>query len=152
MIQKFTHHPLWLFLTGVLILAASCQGQKEDKESLHIAKEFASLYFNWQYPEAMEYADSSTVQMLRFMASQVNKEDIELLKEKEESSNVVVKEILSETNDSIVVLVHAEDFFQMEAIGKPAVHYEEGDFTFLLTRKAPKSPWRVSSKPQVFSN
>lgn len=151
MIHKFTYHQLCLFLILALTLTVSCQEQSDKKESLQTARKFAELYFNWRYPEAVEYADSTCIQMLRFMVSQISDDDITLIQEKVSPATVDIKDVLFESDDSIVVLVRAKDFLQMKTIGKPAILQKEGDFTILLTKKGPKSPWKISSRPQKVS-
>ena len=145
MIYKNSYPTVALLLTMLLTFNISCKEKEDLAEVRNIAESFADLYFNWRYVEAMEYVDSSCIQKLRFVASQVTDNDLRFFLSKENAANVEVMQVVENSSDNITVTLLIENFLQKDTIGRPPVLREGQEISIQLARKDKHSPWLVTS-------
>ena len=102
-----------------------------DAKVLVRAAEFADAYFNYNFEKARKMVTPESEKWLRFAASNVTQEDVDLLNTQEESATVEAVDY-ERTNDStLVVTVAVRNFLKKDSLGKEGVIADEA--TFFLT-------------------
>lgn len=147
MLQLFSHRSISLFVSFLLLLLSSCMHNDEKDEALQVAHDFAELYFNWRYTEAMTLADSTCQKELRFLASQVNENDVRALNQREVPASVEITSIETKDGNNYTIEIHAENFLEMDAIGQDAKLVKEAFFNLKVKQVDGKKKWKVFQIP-----
>lgn len=125
--QAFLPYPVAI----ILLLFCSCSHSDDVSPWEQAVESFSVAYFNWDYPKAASYATDGSQPWLRYAASQVTQEDVELLNTKAEQATVEVMPDAEMVSDSCVVaMVMVRDFLEMDSIDRKPVLREEATFRF----------------------
>ena len=117
------------FAAVLLPLFCSCSQSDDVSPWEQAVESFSVAYFNWDYPKAASYATDGSLPWLRYAASQVTQEDVELLNAKAEQATVEVMPDVEMVSDSCVVaMVLVRNFLDMDSIDRPSVLCEEASF------------------------
>ena len=117
------------FAAVLLPLFCSCSQSDDVSPWEQAVESFSVAYFNWDYPKAASYATDGSLPWLRYAASQVTQEDVELLNAKAEQATVEVMPDVEMVSDSCVVaMVLVRNFLDMDSIDRPSVLCEEVSF------------------------
>lgn len=137
-------------LTGMVALCmlllagagSSCRQSKEDQLVEHLDS-FCTGYFNWRFQQAMPYCTDSSQQWLRYVASQVNASDIELLRAQEQGASFTMGDIrYNDQGDSAVVEISVNNLLQMDTLGKAARPVAEARYRIPLVKQ--QGQWKVT--------
>jgi len=134
---------LGLFLL-ILTAVFSCKNTHHTKTA-HIEEvtdSFATNYFNALYEQAARFATPESERYLRFAASQIGQEDIDLLNQQEEPATIEIQNVEIEDGDTTAtVSLNVMNYLCMDTIGKAGHMVENGEFKIMLVFK--NKQWRV---------
>lgn len=130
-------------LTCGISFCNGCRSHEGDEDQLREdADSFATNYFNWHFERALEFCTPNSELWLRYMASNVNQEDVDSLRGKEEDATVEIKDITYHGDgDSATVTVTVNKSLQMTSIGKPPHRVDYDTFSFPATIHEGK--WKI---------
>ena len=111
------------FLTIIcLLIFGSCTKhyQSEDEENIiSVTDQFASNYFNFKLKEAIPLCTPESEKWIRFMASNIFQEDIDVINNNTESTTHETDEV-NYVNDTLAtVKCDAYNVFKIDTIGRP---------------------------------
>ena len=111
------------FLTIIcLLIFGSCTKhyQSEDEENIiSVTDQFASNYFNLKLKEAIPLCTPESEKWIRFMASNIFQEDIDVINNNTESTTHETDEV-NYVNDTLAtVKFDAYNVFKIDTIGRP---------------------------------
>ncbi len=98
----------------------ACNGiHTNDEERLKDnVDSFATAYFNWQYKAALPFCTQESEQWLRYAASNVHQEDVDILRAQDEGASHEINEIVYNKDDSTAYArITVRNFLQMDTIG-----------------------------------
>lgn len=131
------HLKLWL----AVALFTSCDiGINGDEAAQKAAVAWADAYFNCDFHEAEEYSTAESGKWLRFAASNVTEQDLQLLRER----NAVVEadEYFPEANDTLrVVRLTVRNYLAPKALGEASQLADVGHFNVTVVKR--NDHWKV---------
>lgn len=137
------------FAAVLLPLFCSCSQSDDVSPWEQAVESFSVAYFNWDYPKAASYATDGSLPWLRYAASQVTQEDVELLNAKAEQATVEVMPDVEMVSDSCVVaMVLVRNFLEMDSIDRQPVLREEATFRLETVRKNDRWAVHLTSLPR----
>ena len=138
-----------MIVTTLLLAACLEELSNFEEQARQQARRFAEAYFNYDLKRAMELATPESGKWLRFAASSVTQEDLDVINSQEEAASAVVDGI-SYVNDSMVIAtVSVGHFFKKDSIGS-LPHLVDGEERFPLTivRREGKCYVRMEGLPR----
>lgn len=133
------------FLTVICILffvACSKNYKSEDEENItHITDNFAEQYFNFNLKQALTLCTPESEKWIRFMASNITQEDIDVLKEKEDDATCETDEITYINDTSAYVKCHIYNVMKIDTIGQPGKVSEHEIYNINVVKRGGK--WMV---------
>ena len=137
------------FAAVLLPLFCSCSQSDDVSPWEQAVESFSVAYFNWDYPKAASYATDGSLPWLRYAASQVTQEDVELLNAKAEQATVEVMPDVEMVSDSCVVaMVLVRNFLEMDSIDRQPVLREEATFRLETVMKNDRWAVHLTSLPR----
>jgi len=120
-----------IFLPTVFLalLTSACarDGRNGDKEVIAAANNFASAYFNYDFNGARPCVTPESERWLRFFASNVLEEDIELLKAQTSAAEHEVENISYASDTVAVAHCRIENYLKRDTLGR-AGHVVDKDY------------------------
>lgn len=139
MLNRLKTLVLILFPTSLILL--SC-GDDSKKQLDATAEAFANEYFNWRYSEAMPYVTAESSEYIKFLATNVTEDDVQLLRSMESGAEITIENCDVADGDSVAYVdVTVDNFCHADTIGKPAKLHESAKVTLMLMRRGDK--WQV---------
>lgn len=113
-----------------LILLFSC-GEKGREERLkERVDSFATAYFNFRFDRAAAYTTEESERWLRYLASNVQQEDVDAINDMERCATIRIDEVSCQENDTNAkVRITVNDFLQMDTIGTRGKVVKRAQFT-----------------------
>ena len=106
-----------------------------DADVKEQAQEFAEAYFNYDFITACRFATSESEKWLRYAASNVTQEDVDLINANSERASAEVT-ACHRQNDSIAhVMVMVHHAMLKDSIGHPVYVADEIEFALTLVRR-----------------
>lgn len=115
-------------------------GMDGDDAARKVAVSWADAYFNCDFHEAEEYSTEDSGKWLRFAASNVSEEDLQLLR----GRNAVAEssDYFLEANDTLrIVTLTVRNYLVPKPLGEPSQLADEGRFTVKVVKRG--SHWKV---------
>jgi len=119
-----------------------CGNYRSERRLKTVADSFALTWFNWQYSKSIRFCTDSAQRHVIFMASNVNEEDVELLRNKECDAVVERKEIEYVNDSTAIAFYDVSDFLHPDTIGKAAQKIDKAEAE--LTLKRVENTWKVA--------
>ena len=118
-----------LSLLPVLLLTA-CGGSRDGSEDQlrEAVDSFAVSYFNYDFNKARRFCTDDSEKWLQFAASNVQQEDVDLLRQQEEPATVDVDEWDYTSDSTASVHVNVHNYLRMDSIGKAGRMTDEGQY------------------------
>lgn len=118
MICKQLFYPLLGCCAALVILLGNSACNVDNKDQLESdVDSFSMAYFNWRFPKALNYCTSQSRQWLVFAASQVNENDVEVLRNKQEGASCKIEDINFTDDSTATVKVMVRNFLVLDTIG-----------------------------------
>lgn len=105
-----------------LLFLGSCakQHKSEDEEKIiSVTDKFASNYFNLNLKEAMQLCTPESEKWIKFMASNIFQEDIDILNSQKENATHKIDDISYTNDSSATVKCYVYNGFIIDTIGQP---------------------------------
>ena len=101
--------PFSAFILLLICIFSSCSSEnkenKDEMEILSVTDSFATKYYTWRFKDAARFSDEDFTRFLRFLSSNVNKKDIDVLTKSAETPGFSVDNInIKETDLADVTL------------------------------------------------
>lgn len=123
-----------LFL--ILISLNSCKEKNQEEKTIEDVTEFATAYFNWDFPQASKYAKPEAHEWLSFLASQITEKDITAMKEKDEAASIEVEDVeFKDSNNSATTTISVNNYLLMDSIGKCPIICEHSVYTITMSKE-----------------
>lgn len=126
---------------AMLLGNAACSGDNKDQLTSTVDS-FSTAYFNWRFPAALKYCTPESQQWLVFAASQVNKSDVEALRNKQEGASCKIDNIDFTDDSTATVKVVVSNFLAMDTIGLAPKSIAEK--TFRLHAIQRQGIWKIA--------
>ena len=132
-------------LLFICIFSSCSQENKENKdemEILSVTDSFATKYYTWRFKDAARFSDEECTKFLRFLSSNVNQRDIDVLTKSAEAPGFSVDKIDIRESDIADVTLNLTNIYQMDSLGtEPQLTVKT---THKLILKKNNGKWQVS--------
>ena len=127
---------LVMFALGLLLLAG-CEREKKDPDAkvLERVAAFADAYFNYDFEKARRMVTPDSEKWLKFAASNVTQEDVDLLNAQEGTATVVAEGYERLNDSALVVTLTVRDFLTKDSLGATGRIEAEGQFRIVAIRQ-----------------
>lgn len=117
---------------AVTALLAACTGNRinDDSEIKAAVDSFATAYFNYNFRGASRNCTAESEKWLRFAATNVIDEDIELLRAQHEGATHEVLDIIHSSDTTATANLMVQNFLKRDTLGRPG-HIVDKDFISL---------------------
>lgn len=116
----------------------------DEEQVQNVADSFSINYFTWHFDRAQRFSDDKMKHYLSFMASNVQKADLDLLLSTNSIPSIEVRDIRLNNNNSATATVDLTDVILMDTIGE-AAHLTPKAQRTLTLQKGDKGEWKVSN-------
>lgn len=131
-------------ITTCILLAACSGGGRSDDETIESAVDsFVTAYFNYDFKKASHYCTQKSEKWLRFAASNVIAEDIDVLRSQKERASYKNKDINYISDSTATVRCEVRHFLKRDTLGRPGHIEKKEEFAFNLVRSGDK--WVVDA-------
>ena len=121
----------------------SCSHQEEGDTVKMSVDSFSQNYFNWQFQRSMPFVTLTSQKWLRYVASQVQQDDVEQLRNMPQGATYKIINVNTEDGDSVAVShVLVRGFLCMDTIGKKSHVIDEATYEIKLFHQGGK--WLVN--------
>ena len=132
------------------VLISSCVSNRNGSEEqlYEVVDSFANNYFNLRYSNAMRFCTDDSHRWLKWAASNVTQEDIDVLHKTDKAASVQVESAES-INDSLsTVRITVNNYLLMDSIGKPGRIVKSDNFIIRAIIKDGKWLVRMEALPR----
>lgn len=138
-----------LFIIGSLLMAA-CAGQQSA--SVDAAKSqieaFAEAYFNYDFRQAEKYVTPESGKWLRFAASNVTQEDLDMINAQELAATAVVSDCLQTDDSTFQATVEVCNFLQKDSLEMPGTIVDQALFKVMAVEREGNYLVRMACLPR----
>lgn len=138
-----------LFALAVVLLLTTCSGSgfNEDSDITEAVDSFATAYFNYDFKAASRHCTAESVKWLRYAATNVIDEDIELLRAQSEGATHEVVVVNRATDTTATASIAVRNFLQRDTLGRPGHIVSQGLFSVNLAYRSGR--WLVDAPISV---
>ena len=129
---------------------AGCKEKEQDPYAIvkQQVSTFAEAYFNYEFETAREFVASESEKWLRFAASNVLQDDIDLLNARQAPATVSVESCERVNDSTVLATVKVNNFMKKDSIGQAGTIVDEALFKFLLVNREGKYYVRMEGLPR----
>jgi hypothetical protein len=141
----------YAIVIAILQILAACSANYsdfKDDSARQLAKDFGNAYFNCDYQEAIKYVTTESEKWLRFAASNITQEDIELLNSKEEGAEICTDDVQLINDSTAVVTLSVRNFLMKDSIGRSGHIADEGIYQLTIIYRDKKCYVRMEGLPR----
>lgn len=136
------------FAVCLSVIACGGHGNDNDDEITTAVDSFATAYFNYDFKAAIRHSTPESEKWLRFAASNILDEDIELLRAQDEGATHSVDSISYQTDSTATAVCKVHNYVRRDTLGKPARLVKECVYYIDVVRK--NGRWTVdASSPKM---
>lgn len=134
-----------LSMVSLFVLLCGCtgDGHKDDNEVNATINSFASAYFNYDFKKAMLCVTPESERWLRFSASNVIEEDVELLRAQTEGATHEVENISYPSDTVAVVRCRIENYLKRDTLGRAGHVVKKGRVNIKVVKR--NGQWLVDA-------
>lgn len=125
---------------ATLLFSCNMPSSVNPSNAEDVAEAFAENYFNLRYKNSAKYCTQESEKWISFAASQITREDIELLHGLEEEASVEVSDVSGDDTECHAT-IKVTNYFEADTIGKKGHVVNEGLFDILLVKEG--KAWKV---------
>ena len=131
------------FLFMVLMMLVACGESKDGSEDqlMEVVDSFAVSYFNYDLMKAQRFSTVDSEKWLQFIASNIQQEDVDILRQQELPATVEIGEVNYTGDSSAIVNISVHNFLSMDSIGKVGRMTDEASFR--LNAQISNGKWRI---------
>ena len=139
----------FLFLIAATILyGCDTGGTDMDKEAQNVATAFAEAYFNYDFQEARKLVTADSEKWLRFAATNISQEDVDILNAKTEAATVEVNDISYVDDTTSTVSITVNHFLLKDTLQRQGHIEDEAEYSLTIVRQGRKHLVRMACLPQ----
>lgn len=135
---------LTAFFCAITMLASSCSQPAEEKEKDKIksaADSFTENYFNFKFADSRKFSTEESAVWLSFLASNMQQEDIDILKAQDEGAYCEAQSINIVNDTTATANYRIHNFMRIDTLGKAGEMTEQADYIITLVKRGGK--WNV---------
>lgn len=129
-----------MVLSALLLFSCDIASSFNPSSAEDVAKAFAESYFNLRYKNSAKYCTQESEKWINFAASQITKEDLDVLHGLEDEASVEVGEV-SGNDTECHATIKVTNYFEADTIGKVGHVVDEGLFDITLVKEG--KAWKV---------
>lgn len=131
------------FLFIVLMMLVACGESKDGSEDqlMEVVDSFSVSYFNYDLMKAQRFSTVDSEKWLQFIASNIQQEDVDILRKQELPATVEIGEVNYTGDSSAIVNISVHNFLSIDSIGKAGRMTDEA--TFRLNAQISNGKWRI---------
>lgn len=114
------------------------QASPEQTTLEDVAEDFGDAWFNWRYADVQPMVTPSSMQRVRFAASNVTQEDLDAVNNADDKATVIVDGVEIDNDTSAVVRYVVENYMSPKHIGEPPSLVEEYTKEFRFVKRGGK--------------
>ena len=139
-----------LLFAFTLLLCVSCDQAEKDPDAMVVERvaAFASAYFNYDFEKALKLVTPDSEKWLKFAASNVTQEDVDLLNAQEGVATVVAEDYERLNDSALVVTLTVRDFLTKDSLGATGRIEVEGQFRIVAIRQDKSYLVRMEGLPR----
>lgn len=138
--------PFSAFILLFICIFSSCSSEnkenKDEMEILSVTDSFATKYYTWRFKDAARFSDEECTKFLRFLSSNVNQKDIDVLTKSAETPGFSVDNINIKEGDLADVTLKLTNIYQMDSIGQEPKLTAKTTHKLILKKNNGK--WQIS--------
>lgn len=138
--------PFSAFILLFICIFSSCSSEnkenKDEMEILSVTDSFATKYYTWRFKDAARFSDEEFTRFLRFLSSNVNQKDIDVLTKSAETPGFSVDSVEIKEADLADVTLNLTNIYQMDSLGKEPQLTSKTTQKLILKKNNGK--WQVS--------
>ena len=138
--------PFSPFILLFICIFSSCSSEnkenKDEMEILSVTDSFATKYYTWRFKDAARFSDEEFTRFLRFLSSNVNQKDIDVLTKSAETPGFSVDSVEFKETDLANVILNLTNIYQMDSLGKEPQLTSKTTQKLILKKNNGK--WQVS--------
>lgn len=137
-----------LLIVPVIMTVTSCSWNSDDEEIETNACQFTEYYFNCVYGDAIKMCTPESEKWLRYAASNISQEDINLLNSQKDDATCKSTDINMENDSTAEVTIKVKNFLMMDSIGVPPRIKDSALYSIVMKKR--NGQWKVHlcSMPQ----
>ena len=140
----------YILLTAAVGLLNACGhvGADADVAVKEQARQFAEAYFNYDFDKARRFVVPESEKWLRFAASNVTQEDVDLVNAAQKAASAEVTMCDHQNDSTVCVMVSVRHVVLKDTIGRPAYTADEAEFALTLVRRGADYQVRMEGLPR----
>jgi hypothetical protein len=132
-----------VFWVGLVVLFACSEGEQENMSAAERnILNFAEAYFNYDFQQASELITPESRPWIRFAASNLSQDDLDILNHRESGTTVELGEMSIINDTTISAQIFVENYYKADSIDNPVVATDETE-VFTLTAVRRDKQWLV---------
>ena len=136
----------------LLLLAAftltSCREDNEEEKIENGACRFGEYFFNCLYKDAMKLCTPESEKWLRYAASNISQEDIDILNSQKDDATCESTDMTMQDDTTAVVTIKVKNFLMMDSIGVPSKIKDSALYTIVMRKRDGQWKAHLGSMPQ----
>ena len=139
-----------VLLIFCICFLASCEEKDQDPhaKARQRVSAFAEAYFNYDFGSALKLVTPESEKWLRFAASNMTQEDIDLLNAQQAAASVSVEDCASLNDSTTATTLRVTNFMVKDSIGRAGHIVDEALFRLLLVNRDGKYYVRMDGLPR----
>ncbi len=128
----------------LIVALLACSQSKETEEINRItftADNFIESYFNYDFSKSCQFCTEESGLWLKFVASNIEQEDIDILRRQPEGASFETKDINVINDSTAIAHYRIYNFMRMDTIGKAGEMTSKADYAITLVKRHGK--WQV---------
>ena len=128
----------------MIVALLACSQSKETEEINRItftADNFIESYFNYDFSKSCQFSTEESELWLKFVASNIEQEDIDILRQQPEGASFETKDINVINDSTAIAHYRIYNFMRMDTIGKAGEMTSKADYAITLVKRHGK--WQV---------
>lgn len=127
----------------VMATLIGCGESKDGSEEqlMEVVDSFSVSYFNYDLQKAQRFSTVDSEKWLQFIATNIQQEDVDILRQQELPATVEIGEINYTGDSSAIVNISVQNFLRMDSIGQAGRMTDQASFR--LNALIQNGKWRI---------
>lgn len=131
-----------------LLCCCTAGGGTADQSGVKEAVAFGNAFFNYDFEEALTRVTPESERWLRFAASNVTEQDVEVLNAQQEGAVVEAETVEYSDDSTLTVVLHVDNYLQKERVGQKGHIAYDGRYRVELVKRNGRYLVRMAGLPR----